>query len=805
MASRITNSAGTSFNTAANWDEGWTTQTVHASTNITITSGGVFSATLTAPNTTNAATGVVVKCAAKGTAGTITATLQENSAGWVDVASVTINITALVAQTDVFFRFTTPYVFTATTANFYRIKLNTTGASGTTTMAADSGAANFSLLCFMNSNAVPSGTDDVFVISPNQASALTIELDASPSFGAGTNTSVPSFRSVGNALTLSNNGILSWQTATSRTATVMGNVLIQNAGELRRGTSSAPIAAGITARLALEQNGASVNYGIVKLAGGKYTSYDTEKTYKKTTLSSGVGTAASPFVAADSVDWSVGDELVFVPVSNNAANYDETEVRFIITKNSATSYVLSATSGGAEAAFTYSHAAGTVFNLTRGVKTDTTDITEAFYADLSAAGSASDVTIHGERFETYGSSTANKTTIIFTNLAAEDCVLDDAVFYRGQAAGVNLSFSTTSRTHTWLIFYDHNGVGNSGAFQCNVRNKTFENCYCIDSQSAGFFPVGASALTFTNCASWACGRASSTAYGGWYTQVFSLTITGCESHANRTYGWYMSNTALGNSINGATGTKGTNGVSDFYTVSDAFVDMAFENMAVGSATLISNYLSSAPGSVVAFHKLNTTTNTHRWYTAGGIGRSTGAGLADTTTLKTGHLSARLDPEDSTIGVSFETRVLARVGQAAQIFGMIQKNASMAADEVTVNLYLPGSTTPDDTYVMPTDTAINVFTVAAPYTGSEPFYARVVVNAKSTTAGAYAYIGNFFNGTDVLNAFDLWYRGRPSDVMVEQAGDSQAVWAVLNSTLTTAGTTGKTQADTLTQGKFLALK
>jgi hypothetical protein len=45
----------------------------------------------------------------------------------------------------------------------------------------------------------------------------------------------------------------------------------------------------------------------------------------------------------------------------------------------------------------------------------------------------------------------------------------------------------------------------------------------------------------------------------------------------------------------------------------------------------------------------------------------------------------------------------------------------------------------------------------------------------------------------------------SDVMVEQAGDSQAIWAVLLSALTTPGTTGKQLKDALTTGKFLALK
>ncbi len=73
MAYRVTNGAGTSFNTTTNWDEGVNTPSIHASTSITVTSGGVTSATFTAPNITNACTGVLVPIAARGTAGNIIA------------------------------------------------------------------------------------------------------------------------------------------------------------------------------------------------------------------------------------------------------------------------------------------------------------------------------------------------------------------------------------------------------------------------------------------------------------------------------------------------------------------------------------------------------------------------------------------------------------------------------------------------------------------------------------------------------------------------------------------------------------
>ena len=810
MAYRIPNGVGTNFNQPANWDEGVNTPTIHATTNITVTAGGVTSATFTAPNITNACTGVLVPVATKGTAGTITATLQENSAGWVDVAgaTATINIAALVASTHVFFQFGTPYVFAATTADYYRIKLNTVGAAGTTSIAADSGAANFSYIAYMNSNVVPTTGDDIHFQSPNQGAELAVSLDASPSIGSGTNTSVPVFRSWGNAMVFSNNGVLSWPTGTSRTVTCKGNVLLENAGELRMGATGAKIAAGVTARLAFDQNGTTTNYGLVQLNGGKLILQGADKTFKKTTLSSGVGTAASPFVTADSVDWSVGDELIFVPVSNNATNYDETEVRFIITKNSVTSYVLSATSGGAEVAFTYSHTAGPVFNVTRQVVIDTTDITMAWYGDLNETTAVGNIDLDGCRLETIGSTTTNRTTLTLSNLATEMFTADDVVFYRLPGnSGVVFGNNNNTRTYTWLIFFDFNStIANQGAFfLSSLRNKRLENCYVIDSQTRGFFLGAVSSCDFIDCAAWACGR-TATGSAGWGLQnSTNIFMDSCEAHANRSPAFEMATMASLEVVDSQFGNKGTNSAADIAVTTDNYTTAVFDNCLFGSSTLISNYLNGTDGTDIAFHKFNQTANDHRWYTKYGSARSTGAGLADTTVLTAGSLACRLSPEDATTGQSLGFEILVRAGEAAYCIGQIKKNAAMAADTVQVDLYLPGSQTADDTYIMPTDSNWNVFNVAALYSGTEDLYARVAITAKSTTASAHAYIDDLYNGTNAITALDVWYKGKPSPIMFEQLGDAAAVWAVATSTLTTAGTTGYLLTKLLTLAKFLGLK
>lgn len=807
MAYRVTNGAGTAFNTAANWDEGVNTPSIHASTNITINAVGVTSATFTAPNTTNKCTGVIVPIAAKGTAGNIVATLQENSAGWVDKASVTVAITSLVASTHVFFQFTTPYTFAATTANYYRIKLNTSGASGTTSAAADSGGSNFSYLATMNNNVVPTTGDDVFFISPNQGSALIMDLDTSPTIGSGGNTAVPIFRSVQNAMVFSNSGGLSYPQATSRTITCKGNVIVENGGDFRMGTTSAKINTGVTARLQFDQNGTSTNYGFVHLGGGKVSLQGANLTYKKTTLSSGTGTSGSPLVTVDSVDWSVNDELLFVPVSNNATNYNEAETRFIKTKNSATSYVLSATAGGAESALTNSHTAGVIFNLTRSVLIDTTDNTKAWYADFNEITTIANVDLDGCRLETIGSATASKTTIVFSNLATELCTVDDVVFYRILGSAISLSNNNDVRSYSWLIFYNASANG----FQPgSLRNKTFNNCYVVQAANAGMSFSATANSVWNNCGFWACSTASATVNGGIIgLNSAKAVFNNCDFHCNRSFGFDFSSSVDFTFNSCSFGTKGTNGGGDLNVVSDGYNTGLFDNCLFGSSTLISNYLNSADGSDFSFHKYNQTTNDHRWYTPYGSARSTGSALADTTVRTSGSLGLRIAPEESSHGFIWTFKVIAKATSYSNVLGFIKKNSAFGTDSCTVEFYLPGlvpgTDTASVTVTMGNDTNWNVFSLAASYSGTVPLYSIVRVIAKTTTASAYVYVDDIFNGTNVITGLDTWDKGKPSEIMFEQLGDAASVWAVLTSTMTTSGTAGYLLTKLLTVAKFLGLK
>ena len=811
MSIRVANGSGTSFNTPANWDTGVNTPTIHTSTNITVTAGGVTSAAFTAASLARQATGVVVKFAAVGSAGTITATLQENSAGWVDVASSpAVNITDLRASSDTFFKFSAPYTFAALTAGYYRIKLNTSGASGTTSVCADSGGANFAYSATHDDNVVPSSGDEMIVSSPNAGSELIIDLDADFSVGNAGYTGSPTFRTWGSAITLGRNGSISWPTTSNRTVTCKGYVMVEPSGGYYMGTVASQIPIGTLARLAFDQNGVTTNYGMYHYATGKIILQGESLTYNESVIVSGSGTTLDPLVVTDTTGWTTGMELILPPVSDNAANYDETEVKFIRTI-AGTSITLADTSGGAESGLTYDHVGAPAINVTRPVLIDTTDTTKAWWWDLNETSDVANINLDGCRLETTGSGVAGRTCLQFSNLATEMFTADDVVFYRQPGSqGVTFGNNNEQRTFTKLIFYDCNATGNAGAFfVSSMRNKRYEQCRVIDSTSRGYFLGACSASVFDDCRAWACGRTSPTQGGFCFQNSSNIEMYSSEVHANRGPGFELATMPQLYAFQCQLGNKGENKGDDVVPTSDNFSTAVLEDCLFGSTTTISNYTNAASGTDIAFHRFNQTQGDHRWYTKNGSARSTGASLADTTVRTSDSLAVRIAPESSSPGFDWQFKILARANTAVGITGFIQKNAAFGSDVVTVELYLPGLVpgvdTPSDSMNMPNDTSWNVFNLAANYTGTVDLFATVRIVAKSTTASAYVYVDDLYNGTNPLTALDVWDDGKPSELIYEQLGDAAAVWSVATSTFTTSGTAGYLLTKLLTVAKFLGLR
>jgi hypothetical protein len=291
------------WSAGATWNQVTNTPTLHASTNITISTSNLFTATFTAPNTTNACTGALIYITAVGSGGTTTVTLQEST---VDTAAArSITTTSLVANTWVYFRFATPYVFTTTGAGAYRFKIVNASAAGTTSAAADSGGANIAYLSTDDRAAVPASTDNVWIVGHNQATAITVTMDGTQTIGSGTDTTGLSRRTIGSAIVICNSGLLTFDTAASATLTSLGNIIVSGGGELRMGTVASPYPAARVATLSFNENGTGGRYGLESYDNGKLTLQGTPKTSTtlwKTTYVSGAGTAASPLITTDAVD-----------------------------------------------------------------------------------------------------------------------------------------------------------------------------------------------------------------------------------------------------------------------------------------------------------------------------------------------------------------------------------------------------------------------------------------------------------------------------------------------------------------------
>jgi hypothetical protein len=815
MAYMIANSTG-NFGTAATWDTVTNTPTMHAATNVTVSTVARFTATFTAPNTTNASTGAAFYMTDL-TFVSMVLTLQEDIGGtgvWLDTAAtVTVDPTTLATNTNYFYlRFPTPYVFATTGANRYRFKVACVSGSGT--LAADTGGTLYAFWGTDNRNAVPVDGDYVRVIGVNGV-PITVTVDGTRACGNGGTLYSTSLTSrLGNdfGVVISDGSTLAWNRVSNSQLTCRGNLFVDNTAIWDMGTVASPIPAGVTASLiflcsAATDYGAFVpNNAIAYLQGAP-------KTYTKTNYVSGVGTAASPLVVLDPVDWAVGDEVAVSPGTNSATNYNEVEYKFIKTKNSSTSYVLSDTSGGAEAAFTYTHTTNSlVINISNNVVIKGSSTTLAMGGPYFAAQTVTgNVDVDWVRFENLG--TTSTGYIGCLNRIA----IDNSIAYGGGLSRYGFYFPglTTPSTKTNLISvrstFSSTTTAAGGIALSASKNLTFTDCIAIGRPTNhGWSIVSSFGCTFNNCQ--AIAACTSSLSGGFLIATSgNLTFNNCEGQANRYADVHLAGATDMSFVNFQSATKALTPTS-VSPQADTYNTATFTNSNFAATNLVNanNIVLTLAGTEIRFHAYNDSVTDHRWYTSNGIGRSTGAGLTDTTIKTSNSLGLRMEPQTED-GFNWRFKVLAKAGAAVSALGFLQLNSAFTTDVDTVctaSLVLPGSTTIDATQTMSKLTnGWQVFNLAAVYSGSVDGYAVVTINSTNinAVAGAYVYADDIFNGTNNITAIDVWDEGKPSEIMFEQLGDAAAVWAVPTSTLTTTGTTGKLLTKLLTVGKFLALK
>src|SRR3972149_1582874 len=543
MAYKVASTTG-NWSVAGTWDSVVNTPTIHASTNITISTSNLFTATFTAPNLVDACNGCLLYIVAPGTAGhNITVTLQDNT---VDTtATQTLSFTDIKANSWVYFRFATPYTFLSLVAGRYRFKVVSSG-SGTHTGAADSGATNLAYLATTNATGVPAATDYVFITSQNLGDATTL--------------------------------------------TSLGNVVVANGGELRIGTVGSPVGTARLEKLRFNENGVSGNYGVTQLDGGKVTLQGTPKSstaFWKTKYVSGAGTAASPLVTADAVNWVVGDEVWICPASANATNYQETDIRYVITVNSPTSYIVSLTKGGAEAALTYTHSTDAwILNMERNVVIDTTNIAQACYYSIFSL-TKNNTDIDWTRIETMGVASAYVKSGVVFNGATAAANIDYTVLYRPLFRAFASNGNDVVQTFTGIITGGQNTASFSATFdlQNSVNNKTFIDCFAVNHNRSGWSVTGANNL-FLQCYAIGCNTVGLSNLAGWIiVSAYASRFNDCEAHCNRIQAFILGNQSDITFNNFLCGTKGTNAI-DITLSSASYIESTFVSSNFNSATFV---------------------------------------------------------------------------------------------------------------------------------------------------------------------------------------------------------------------------
>lgn len=786
MAFKVANGSG-NWSAAGTWWTAANTPTIHASTNLTITTGGIFTQTFTAAASVDSITGVVVYPVASWSGKTITFTLQANS---VDTAT-TVAITGadVALGLPLFVKLAVPVVQVATTVYRFRISTNTS----TCTVAQSATASQVAAIITNNVTGAPASGDSVFIQSVNANTDTTVTIDDTSAV-CGSNAAI----SGASAFATSNRY---WDMALQFNGGTTGkaylthatgaNTTIEFKNHVWQGFNGIYTCKPASAYLATVNwtPGATANNSVAwSFASG--SQYDIQgaglltPSYWKSKHVSGVGTAASPLVINTPADWSVGDYLVFHPTGNGASNYNEVEYRYIITKNSSTSYVLSSTSGGSENALANTHTGGYVFNDTAGknVLWKSTDTNKYHILFVNTSATTANSILKWARIrDTYSSGSAARGSLAFTSGAPD-------VQY------ITLGIPGTTSINQLMYFGPNaNNMTLRGifAYNCNpansqdgtintpsgASNKTFYDSHIIDVASVGWKLQGANPNMY-NCTAIACGKGGiPELYAGWNISVNYGHFVDCEQHSCRLQGTlYYGSSADPVWTRFISGTLGTNGDLAHQGSGQVSYQTAYYDQPTTSDTnLMTGNLAMIEGSQLVFANVNGTAYNNYRYTNNGSAVYTGPSLTDTTVPNLGSYAYRMDSLTST-GIKYRYRQLVTPGAVFVTYGRVWGNSTLVSDgstSITVDLYMPGiaeGDTPSATTTMTKTTdktsESSKYFLTAANTATRPRFATIVITVKnpSATAGAYAYVGDVLNAENDTTKFKVAFEGQPAQVM-----------------------------------------
>lgn len=785
--------------------------TTLGSSSVSVTTTGVTSTGVTAPNLTNKATGVWLACTVVPTSGNFTVEIMESG---VSKATATINNADIVTGW-IYARFATPYQFATLTASAYTVRVKNT-ATNSGSLRQDSSTKFICQITYDTATTL-GATDDAWIGGFNDAGVTnktwTIS-GTSTSFGSGTDTSLPTTWATGWGLLIGKGGNVVYDNTASATMQVKGSIGVYNGGLFDMRANASDISKVSTL---IFDNVSDGNFGLIVVGSGLGgQALTTGKTVNVVnTYSSGTGTTADPVITGSTHGFAVNDEIVF----GGATDYQKNEIRYVKSIPATNQLVLSTTIGGAEAALTQTHAAGSyIANMTRNSVIKNTNTAFGFSINNSQSSLTPVSDFSYTRCE-YPNCLSGRGLTFGSSTSAVNTTLDGLVVYNNSAAGrssITLS-GTGAQTVSNIVLYNTRGTNysaQSGFVLSGAFNKTISGLYHYANPSSTTTCAALSVAntsagnTFSNVHSYG-GNASGGA-AGYAIGIYGSanTFSNCSVNAARIQGVILNNTLINTFSNCNFGTISTNTI-DIKIDTTTLVQANFSGCSFGSATLISQYLLGLEGTEVTFHEMDGNTSKHRWYNNHGSFWSSGTGLTDTTVRTASSLALAIKPEDATNGAYWEFLIPAVPSSQCGIFGYAYRNGTFSSGTFKVELFLPGSTSADASYTFATTTGSWLpFNISAYYSGSTSRYATVRITAITGTAGAYAFIDDLYDaGTgNKVAGLDLYYKGKPSTIMV--ASDTSAipaqVWGYSDQT-TSANTMGQRQVDAADDAELASIK
>jgi hypothetical protein len=558
-----------------NWtdDTIWGTATeTGTATTTTSTAGTRYSSPFTAPSTSNFCLGGVVYPYAiintsMGASSTYTLTLQEyNGSSWVNKSTATYTDAdlrdylqyplATSTHAIVFMKFASPYQYTTTTAGYYRFSMARTSTTSSATFYAESGTVLWAMTVD-DRNGAPTSSENA-IIAGSVGSQITVTVDGAVTCGSNTGTDGTNYANASiitapmssKALTVAWLGKVNADLTQNTTLTLNGGLSVFN-GEFHFGTLANPIPLNYTAKLILAPKtnynlGSIINcYKLASDGTAPFSFVGQTKTYQ-TNYVSGTGTSASPLIVSNGTGWIVGDIIAF-----SGSIYSAREYRYIKTVNSSTSFILSSTLGGSEAALSSTHYnTDWALNLSRnsGISSGTddkrwnmtcqcngTDKFLMYYAMANNIGSATasnvafnlalgarhGYTVEGCGFHSIGdTTTAVNGAAIYSVSTAQDNIFRNNVVYVTNSITYFLSLGLkvsdpTKVCNVYQIGGPSYGIYISG-YGNNVDNFHIRNAstsYATSYTYAGFYLAGSN-NTFSNFSANGCRCAGVTIVSG---------------------------------------------------------------------------------------------------------------------------------------------------------------------------------------------------------------------------------------------------------------------------------------------------